>query len=291
MIIDTDDYAASGIKVITFSGGEPHVQMDKWPTKHAHIFAKIRNANDLLAFLAVCDSLEHQGVSRQVFAPYLPGARQDRVQLQGAFTADLYAWLLSGAASKLTAVDVHSSEAKTIFRERMENDGGSFNTLSATPIIKNLTAYRQYDFVVAADAGATSRATEVAEALGVGRILQCTKSRDPKTGAVMITVPDHLRASSRRGKFQDSYLIPDDICDGGATFVAIADRIKAQRASVLDLFVTHGIFSKSLQPFVGYFRNLFTTDSFYTLGNYVDSDISLCVEPLLPYYTESLVQP
>jgi phosphoribosylpyrophosphate synthetase len=43
-------------------------------------------------------------------------------------------------------------------------------------------------------------------------------------------------------------LIVDDICDGGATFVLLADQLYANGAEEVNLFVTHGIFSKGLKP-------------------------------------------
>ena len=43
-------------------------------------------------------------------------------------------------------------------------------------------------------------------------------------------------------------MIVDDICDGGATFVILAKALYEGGAKEVNLFVTHGIFSKGLEP-------------------------------------------
>ena len=45
---------------------------------------------------------------------------------------------------------------------------------------------------------------------------------------------------------EENVLIVDDICDGGATFVILARELLANGAKEVNLFVTHGIFSKGL---------------------------------------------
>jgi len=57
-------------------------------------------------------------------------------------------------------------------------------------------------------------------------------------------------------------IITDDICDGGYTFIKVAEQLKAKGASKVILFVTHGIFSKGLGVFDGLIDHVFTTDSF-----------------------------
>jgi ribose-phosphate pyrophosphokinase len=57
-------------------------------------------------------------------------------------------------------------------------------------------------------------------------------------------------------------VITDDICDGGMTFIHVAQRLKALSAERVVLFVTHGIFSKGLGVFDGLIDHFYTTDSF-----------------------------
>lgn len=54
-------------------------------------------------------------------------------------------------------------------------------------------------------------------------------------------------------------MIIDDICDGGATFLAIAGQVKPAH---LTLIVTHGIFSKGLDALAEKFDSIITSDSY-----------------------------
>ncbi len=54
-------------------------------------------------------------------------------------------------------------------------------------------------------------------------------------------------------------LIVDDICDGGGTFVGLA---KEMGDVPKGLYVTHGIFSKGLEPLLLHFEDIYTTNSF-----------------------------
>ena len=43
-------------------------------------------------------------------------------------------------------------------------------------------------------------------------------------------------------------LIVDDICDGGKTFELLAEQLYSNGAEEVNLFVTHGLFTKGLRP-------------------------------------------
>lgn len=59
------------------------------------------------------------------------------------------------------------------------------------------------------------------------------------------------------------YIIIDDICDGGATFINIAKEIKkAYSCNHIYLIVTHGIFSKGFYELCDYFDGIYCTNSY-----------------------------
>jgi ribose-phosphate pyrophosphokinase len=79
------------------------------------------------------------------------------------------------------------------------------------------------------------------------------------------------------------YIIVDDICDGGGTFNLLAHEFKADPqagASKLELFVSHGIFSKGLSGIDPVIERVTTTDSWCRLA----SDARLTVLPLKPLF-------
>lgn len=66
----------------------------------------------------------------------------------------------------------------------------------------------------------------------------------------------------------ERFVIVDDLCDGGGTFIAIAKAIheRAPEAKVY-LVVTHAIFSKGFDVFNGHIERVYCTDSFATFNN------------------------
>ena len=56
-------------------------------------------------------------------------------------------------------------------------------------------------------------------------------------------------------------LIVDDLCDGGGTFLGIANQ--AEGTVPLGLYITHGIFSKGFGELGKHFSKIYTTNSYY----------------------------
>lgn len=87
------------------------------------------------------------------------------------------------------------------------------------------------------------------------------KKRDPKTGALsgFHIGPDIIGASAA--------LIVDDICDGGGTFIGLAEEIRKINPNIkLGLYVSHGIFSKGLEVLEKQFDWIFGSDYSFFKG-------------------------
>lgn len=113
---------------------------------------------------------------------------------------------------------------------------------------------------------------------GYKTTLIAEKKRDPETGKLSgFVVPSKLDVEGL-----DAILIIDDICDGGGTFIGIAEALrKAGITQDLFLYVTHGIFSKNLSGLKQYFKHVYTTDSFGVAESYGEPEF-LTVLPCLP---------
>ena len=85
-----------------------------------------------------------------------------------------------------------------------------------------------------------------------------TKERDPATGKLGSPTMCPSGIANLSGK---SALIFDDICDGGYTFIQLAEYLQDNCNCALDLAVTHGIFSKGLGRLRENFDKIYTTDS------------------------------
>lgn len=261
-MIDTDNYEASGIKLINFPGGEWHVELPKFHRRSVQIFAKIRTWNDAGKLGSVLNALNWAGHDAHLFMPYFPGARQDRVQPGFALTTQIYAQLFAGA-STITVVDLHSEKAAEVIKSAIGSN--RLKQINPATFLNKLIQVKP-DYIISPDAGAFKRAHDAAKALGVSEVVQCEKHRDPKTGAITgFSMPLTFKVEDDK-----RYLIVDDICDGGATFHSVADAInktdKAARNASIDLYVTHGIFSRGFDQLKSKFKTIYTTDSFYQQG-------------------------
>ena len=110
--------------------------------------------------------------------------------------------------------------------------------------------------LVCPDKGALSRCADLQQQLDIRQMVNCEKRRDPATGKITHT---DVLVDDLTGK---TAVITDDICDGGYTFIKIAEQLKVKNVERVVLYVTHGIFSKGLGVFDGLIDSIFTTNSF-----------------------------
>jgi ribose-phosphate pyrophosphokinase len=93
------------------------------------------------------------------------------------------------------------------------------------------------------------------------------KKRDPRTGALS-GFEMSLNSIDETAAFLalKAALIVDDICDGGGTFIGLAEEIRKLNPDIkLGLYVSHGIFSKGLEVLDQHFDWVFASD--YTFHN------------------------
>ena len=89
-------------------------------------------------------------------------------------------------------------------------------------------------------------------------IITASKVRDLDTGKILKTEIPTIDGFGPKMK----YVIVDDICDGGRTFIELAKVIKEQKPDAeIYLIVTHGIFSAGFGELNNYFNKIFTTNS------------------------------
>lgn len=263
--VKTDRQEIIALTAIGFSGGERHVQLSNLPKatpNNISIKAIINNSDDLLDLLLIDNALtNHYGkqLALCIEIPYLPYARQDRVCAEGqAFSLQLMAQLLNSLnIDKLITWDCHSQVGIDLT--------GAIN-IPATEIIKSsdeLVDQLQSpaSVLVCPDKGALQRCSELQQALNIKEVVKCEKRRNPSTGQIIKT---DVLVGDLTGK---TAIISDDICDGGYTFIKIAEQLKAKNAEKVILYVTHGIFSKGLSVFDSLIDQIYTTNSFSQEAN------------------------
>ncbi|KFF20413.1 ribose-phosphate diphosphokinase [Flavobacterium hydatis] len=240
-------------KSFTFSGGEPHIKInpDFDVNQKITITHRLNSFNDLGLLCLTVDALRRMDVKViDLFIPYFPAARQDRVMIKGEpLSVKVYADIINAMQlNKVFVFDAHSEVTPALVNncEVIPN-----HTFIAT-VIKMIGNDVK---LISPDGGALKKIYKVSEFLGGVDVVECSKSRDVKTGRL-----SGFKVYEEDLKGMDC-LIVDDICDGGGTFVGLAEELKKKNAGKLYLAVSHGIFNKGFEV-LDCFDKIFTTNSF-----------------------------
>lgn len=253
----------------TFPGGEEHVRIgDLQNSNVVRVEAKITSSSEFMRLVMLLDALNRMNVMWDLLIPYFPYARQDRVCNTGeAFSLEVASSILDSmykVGCTYKVADVHSPVIKTLI---YITETPTFQIISSWTKLHDTLKSGEY-VLVAPDKGAVKRVSEVSVVLDVP-FIQCDKVRDPATTKITgMSVPENLDPNVH-------YMIVDDICDGGRTFIEVAKAMKANGATKISLYVTHGIFSNGMGELSKYFESIWTTNSFHDrmLGTYNEMEI------------------
>ena len=246
-----------------FSGGECHTKITPPQNNNRVVITcRAKSSNDILKILMAKNALDNMGViETHLVIPYLPYVRQDRICDEGeAFSLKVFCSLINSCNFKsVTVLDAHSDVGPALL-DRCINISNADYVLRAYHHINDIDSSDV--ILISPDAGANKKVNKLFVSTGVFySLVKCDKVRDMKTGNL---TGFEVFADDLKGK---SCLIVDDICDGGGTFMGIAEELKKKNAGNLYLFVTHGIFSKGLKDLNKVFRVVFSTDSFADTNN------------------------
>lgn len=265
-----------------YPNGEPWVKpKEPWNKPNKDFFRETlllrpKSVASFMTAMFYVDALVERGypIPRLIF-PFALGARQDRLNTSGdfLFTAKSIAKEINMRNfPSVTVVDCHS-EVMPALIDRCKNVHLADIVSRSTFAINGNSIY---DGVISPDAGAEKRASAVAKVLGLP-LYHGWKKRDVKTGELdgfgVETLPAWARDTINTNRSVPRFLIVDDICDGGGTFVGLAKYIKERVVQCdLDLLVTHGLFSQGVGVLKPYFNTVYTTDSIVRDDTY-DRDI------------------
>lgn len=233
------------VKVDWYPGGEPLIDFPR-DQPVARILLRPSSLASFMAAMFWVDALAERGHELlELVLPFVPGARQDRLNDAGdyLFTAKSVAKEINARRfDTVTIVDPHSDVVPALIDH--------CRVVTAADCLMSFG--RGYSAVVAPDGGAAKRATGVARKLNVP-LLHAWKTRDVQTAAIHGFGLQPFGGAGR-------VLVVDDICDGGGTFIGLAGELERVGLRA-DLYVTHGVFSKGTAPLLALFRHVFCTDS------------------------------
>jgi ribose-phosphate pyrophosphokinase len=245
-----------------FPGGEVSVRI-KDASKYFHpintIEANLQSPTEIVELLMLTDAVKRiyprSKVNLQM--PYVPYARQDRVSVRGeALSIKVMADLINSQNyADVEIWDPHSDVTSALIN--------NLTIVEQHEIAKNIVSIPN-TILVAPDAGAAKKIYKLAAITG-SEVVVASKVRDPVTGNITGTEID-LSKVSTKGTFVPSdarFLIVDDICDGGRTFTELAKVIRHKSSKPIDLYVTHGIFSKGLNVFNGLIDKIYCANPWF----------------------------
>jgi ribose-phosphate pyrophosphokinase len=231
------------------------------------IDARIRTFRDLELIIAANQALHEMAVaSVSLYVPYFLGARSDRKFREGGVNYLKHVIcpvINSQKFNTVVILDPHSDvlEACLDNYDKVSN----FTVVKhALTDIDNRNGAQDRIVLVSPDGGALKKIYDVAEEFQINNIITAMKHRDIKTGKITHTeIPD----ISQYGE-DHKFVIVDDICDGGRTFIELSKAIRKHNSiSDIYLIVTHGIFSSGLTELSKYFTKIYTTNSVKDIVN------------------------
>jgi ribose-phosphate pyrophosphokinase len=235
-----------------FSGGEPHIKI-KTPLDNigVSISHRLNSFNDFGLLCMAVDAVQRMnGTLNILYLPYFPGARQDRVMITGEpLSVKVYSDIINHFGfNRVILLDPHSEVTPALIRN-------CYIVTNHTFIQKVIQHIGHEIILISPDAGALKKIYKVSEFLGGLPVVECSKSRNVKSGKL-----SGFKVHQDDLKNKDC-LIVDDICDGGGTFIGLAEELKKKNAGRVYLAVSHGIFSKGFTELEKSFELFFSTNS------------------------------
>lgn len=184
---------------------------------------------------------------RVLVVDFLPYARQDKMITNGTtFALRTFASILNTLGFvHIDVLDVHSAQAERSIPNLSNCVGEQRIRVVAEDVHAKTIVYP--------DRGAFERYHVDYNIFPGYHYVVGTKVRNNLTGAISSYSLNNTQ------QLEEPLLVVDDICDGGATFAALAREFKRQDRHNFHLYTTHGIYSKGTGLLFGAgYRRIFT---------------------------------
>lgn len=234
------------------------------------ISARLNDFKDLELIICATASLREAGFTNiSLYTPYFLGSRSDRKFEEGSnnYLKTVICPIINSLGfTKVTVLDPHSDVLEACLNNFNKQSNKGLVCYALQNIAFQNNKHPDEPLLISPDAGANKKIYKLAEEINYkGEIITCSKSRDVDGKLSKTEVPISIEMSKK------DLIIIDDICDGGATFINIAEKIQNFRKAwasnpqyygKLYLVVTHGIFSKGFEELNKYFDDIYCTNSY-----------------------------
>lgn len=244
---------------MVYPAGEPHVRAKKevlpelrslHPYFRPFIISPATDWNGIMAVAIADEVLKVNGVEATFVIPYFPFSRHDRRNDHSDSSPVPWVLQLLEHVDAVT-IDPHSDVS------------GVLPHFAQSEVVKSFAEQGIFEsdpVIVIPDAGAAKKAYSwIPKGMDY---VQALKTRDVKTGALSgFQVIDSENVFNKSNGLTRHAVIIDDICDGGGTFLGLAEELKKAGAQNLILGVTHGLFTKGIGVLLEKFLWVYTLDT------------------------------
>lgn len=205
----------------------------------------IINSEDLDLFIQIINTVPLDSVT----VKYLYGARSDKDKADDLIVANLPRIIQHAIESSPNHSEVC---AYTFWNPHCEL---YIKHDRVVPYLQEMMGMR-FDGLIFPDESAQNRMADACVVFKCGQYFTCEKVRDQITGKIVShKIPEVIG---------DKFLILDDLCDGGKSFLNIAEQLPGKQ---LYLYVTHGVFSNGArQKLEAVYERVWCTDSYPSLS-------------------------
>jgi ribose-phosphate pyrophosphokinase len=262
------------ISLSKFPNGETKVQINCHLLSDSDytIVVDFENNGDIVNLCLLKDALDRLRLNSRfgLRIPFFPYQQQDRVCNFGEpLSVKVIANIINGLNFNSVEVwDTHSDVTPALLNNCLNRSMESL--IDFEPEFADLRSkieqfLLQNYVVVAPDQGSVKKAYNFSKTFGFDCI-HATKHRNTETGFITGTTLN----SGGLDLSNKNFLIVDDMCVGGATFINLSKVIREKYNAKICLLTTHGLYSRGLEVFEG------IIDEVICLNNMQKIDGCLC---------------
>jgi len=235
------------------------------------INSRLNDFKDLEVIICANQALKELGITNiHLYTPYFLGARSDRKFQDGGinYLKTVICPIINSQDFKtVTVLDPHSDVLEACLN--------NFKKISNIPFAYDVINHLNYthpassfdSVLVSPDAGALKKVFKIQQTVTtsdrkhIDTMIIGSKNRDLDGNITHTSIdgPSDLDMGKKR-----TFIIFDDICDGGRTFIELAKAIREKYIETevtIVLAITHGIFTKGISPIMEHIDYIYTTNS------------------------------
>jgi ribose-phosphate pyrophosphokinase len=238
-------------KKIVYPDGQIGVELLDLTSPY-EIHERINSYEDLFFIKSIVEALNYHNVKNiHLRIPCLFGQRSDRrFMSKNSFDLKIITDFINSCNfMSVEVLDPHSDVSMALLNQSVKKSPTEYIGQAILDIGKSIGGRKLT--IVSPDAGAYKKAFELGVLFNLP-VVAAVKHRDLE-GKV-----DLQFSSSVANRF---CLIVDDLCDGGYTFVTLAEQLKKHGASMVFLYVTHGYFAKGFNELLKNINWIYCTNS------------------------------